>query len=304
MHGMDLARLRYFAAVAEAGSFSRGAAALHLSQSALSRQVLLLEQELGVTLLLRNGRGAELTEAGKSLLVHARGIFEAADRALADMRDRQASPQGRVTIGLPPRVAQVIAGDLVAQFRAELPDAVPSVVEGLSIRLREWLLAGRLDMAILFDPPASPQIQEETLAREALVLIGPEPLPARLRLSEVAAHPLVMPAAPNALRQLLEQHVGPRGLPLRVVAEVDSVQTVLALVARGMAFTVLPRSALDLWSHRGRPHVAAIFAPTIRNRLVLAVPRARPATRATRTAQKRLRELVARHYGGEADGGA
>lgn len=299
MHGVDLTRLRYFAAVAEAGSFSRGAAALHLSQPALSRQVLLLEEELGVPLLLRNGRGAELTEAGRSLLAHAHGIFEAADRARAEMRDRQASPQGRVTIGLPPRVAQVLAGDLVAQFRAELPDAVPSVVEGLSIRLREWLLAGRLDMAILFDPPASPQIQEETLAREPLVLIGPEPLPARLRLAEVAERPLVMPAAPNALRQLLEQHARPRGLPLRVVAEVDSVQTVLALVARGMAFTVLPRSALDLWSYGRPPHVAAIVAPAIRNRLVLAVPRARPATRATRVAQKRLRELALRHYAGE-----
>lgn len=297
MHRMDLARLRYFAAVAEAGSFSRGAAALHLSQPALSRQVLLLEQELGVPLLVRNGRGAELTEAGRSLLAHARGIFEAADLARAEMRDRQASPQGRVTIGLPPRVAQVLAADWVAQFRADLPDAVPSVVEGLSIRLREWLLAGRLDMAILFDPPASPQIQEETLAREPLVLVGPEPLPPRLRLSDLAARTLVMPAGPNALRQLLEQHTRPRGLALRVVAEVDSVQTVLSLVARGTAHTVLPRSALALWSYSAPLHVAAIHAPVVRNRVVLAVPRARPATRATRLAQARLRALALRHYG-------
>ena len=118
-------------------------------------------------------------------------------------------------------------------------------------------------MAILFDPPASPQITVETLAREPLVLIGPELLPPRVRLSDAAARPPVMPAAPNALRQLLEQHARPRGLPLRVVAEVESVQTVLSLVARGSAFTVLPRSALDPWSYSQPPHVAAIFAPTI-----------------------------------------
>lgn len=297
---MDLTRLRYFAAVADAGSFSRGAAALHLSQPALSRQVLLLEQELGLALLVRNGRGAELTDAGRALLAHARGIFEAADRALADMHNRQASPQGRVTVGLPPRVAQVLAADLVAQFRADLPDAVLSVVEDLSIRLREGLLAGRLDMAILFDPPASPQVQVDTLAREPLVLVGPQPLPPRVRLADVAARPLVMPAGPNALRRLLDDHARPRGLALQVVAEVDSVQTVLSLVARGTAHTVLPRSALQLWRYTTPLHAADIHAPVVRNRVVLAIPRARPATRATRQAMQRLRELALRHYAGAA----
>src|SRR4051812_28063648 len=108
---MDLTRLRYFMAVAEGGSFSRGAAALHLSQPALSRQVLLLEEEVGQALLVRTGRGAGPTEAGLALLGHARGIFELADKAEADMRERQASPRGRITVGLPPRVAHVLTAD-------------------------------------------------------------------------------------------------------------------------------------------------------------------------------------------------
>ncbi|HAL36663.1 MAG TPA: LysR family transcriptional regulator, partial [Polaromonas sp.] len=72
---MDLRRLEYFVAVAEAGSFSKGAAALHMSQPALSQQVALLEQETGQRLFTRNGRGVEPTDAGLALLVHARGIF-------------------------------------------------------------------------------------------------------------------------------------------------------------------------------------------------------------------------------------
>lgn len=295
---MDLARLRYFVAVVEAGSFSRGAAALHMSQPALSRQVLLLEQEVGQPLLVRTGRGAEPTEAGLALLGHARGIFELTERARADMRDRHASPHGRVVIGLPPRVAHVLTADLVERFRASYPDAVICVVEGLSIRLREWLVAGTLDIAILFDPPASPQIQEETLAREPLVLVGPKPLPRRIRLADVAALPLVMPSGPNALRQLLEKETRPRGLPLQIVAEVDSVQTVLSLVARGVSHTVLPQSALRLWSYAQPLHVAAIHAPVIRNRIVLAVPKARPATRPSRLAVELLRALALEHYGG------
>ncbi len=140
-----------------------GAAALHMSQPALSQQVALLEQETGQRLFVRTGRGVEATEAGLALLAHARGIFALADQARADMRERQLTPSGRITIGLPPRVAHAMTADLVQRFRAEFPDAAISVAEGLSMRLREWLIAGRLDIAVLFDPPASPLLQMETL---------------------------------------------------------------------------------------------------------------------------------------------
>src|SRR5215470_11780193 len=169
---MDLTRLRYFAAVAEAGSFSRAAAALHLTQPSLSRQVQLLERELGQRLLERHGRGVVPTEAGTALLAHARAIQELAQRARSDMADRQQNPRGRLTIGLPPRVAHVITADLVERFHARYPEAGVTVMEDLSLRLREWLVAGRADLAILFDPSPSPQLHLETLLREPLVLVS------------------------------------------------------------------------------------------------------------------------------------
>lgn len=296
MQVMDLTRLQYFVAVAEAGSFSRAAAALHLTQPSLSRQVQLLEDELGQRLLERTGRGAVPTEAGTALLAHARSIFELAERARVDMQERQRNPRGRITIGLPPRVAHVITADLVERFHAAYPEAAITVVEGLSIRLREWLVAGRVDVAIVFDPPATPQMQVETLVREPLVLISTQPLPARLKLADVALRRLVMPSGPHALRQLLEEHTRPRGLPLQLVAEVDSVQTVLSLVARGVADTVLPVSAVRGWVYQQPLQVAAIHAPTMRNRLALAVPAARPATTLSRHAAQLLRTLVAEHF--------
>ena len=294
---MDLLRLKYFVAVAEAGSFSRAAAALHMSQPALSRQVLLLEEEVGLRLLERTGRGAQATESGLALLGHARGIFELTERARADMRERQISPRGRLTVGLPPRVAHVLTADLVERFHAQFPDAAISVEEGLSIRLREWLMAGRLDLALVFDPPHSPQLQQETLVREPLVLISSQPLPQRMRLAEVARRPLVMSSGPHALRQLLEQHTRPRDLQLKLVAEVDSVQTVLSLVARGVADTVLPISAAKAWIYPQPLHMAAIHAPAMRNQLVLAIPKARAATRLSRFAAQLLRELASAHFG-------
>lgn len=293
---MDLTRLQYFAAVAEAGSFSRAAAALNLSQPALSRQVLLLEEQVGQRLLERHGRGAHTTEAGVALLAHARGIFDLAERAQADMRERQRSPRGRITVGLPPRVAHLLTADLVESFHAKFPDAAITVVEGLSIRLREILLAGRADLAIIFDPAHSPQLQLETLVREPMVLVSAKPLPAKMRLADVVRRSLVMPSGPHALRQLLEEHTVPRGLPLNLWAEVESVQTVLSLVARGLVDTILPVSAVKAWLYDQPLHVATIHAPVMRNKLVLALPSARPATRLSRYATKLLRELVLKHF--------
>ena len=296
MRRMDLTRLQYFAAVAEAGSFSRAAAALHLTQPSLSRQVQLLEAELGQRLLERHGRGVVPTEAGTALLAHARGIFELAERARSDMEERQKNPRGRLTIGLPPRVAHALTADLVERFRARSPEAGITIMEGLSIRLREWLVAGRADLAILFDPAASPQIHQEVLVREPLVLVSKRPLPERLRLADVAQRELVLPSAPHALRRILDEHAAPRGYGLRVVAEVDSVQTVLTLVERGVADAVLPANVPHQSGRGAALHVGAIHAPVIRNKLVLAVPTARPATRLSQFGMELLRELVARHY--------
>ena len=294
---LNLQRLEYFAAIIDAGSLSRAAAILDVSQSALSRQIALLEEDTGHRLLTRHGRGVEATETGLALLGHARGLFEAVARAEADMRERHKSPRGRLTIGLPPRVAQTLSTDLVQSFRQQFPDASISIAEGLSVPLREWLVAGRIDLAVLFDPPHSPQLTLETLLREDLVLISAKPLPARLKLADVAQFDLVLPSGPHALRQLLEDAVQPRGVVLRVVAEVDSIQTVLPLVARGVANTVLPVSALRSWPSKQAPHVAQIHSPQIRNRFTVAVPKARPATSLTRYGLELLRRLIQQHYG-------
>jgi LysR family nitrogen assimilation transcriptional regulator len=288
---VDLRRLQYFVAVADAGSFSVAAATLHLAQSTLSGHVLALEKELGQALLVRHGRGAEPTESGRALLAHARAIFELTERARSDMLDRQASPRGQVTVGLPPHVALRLSADIVSGFRQQYPNAMVCIEEALSIRLREWLLAGRLDMALLFDPPASPLLHLETVVRESLVVFSTAPLPAQMRLADVAKLPLVLPRAPNAIRQLLESHVAPRRLALGVVAEVDSIQTVLSIVARGAACTVLPASSVQFWQHAVRLHTAAIHAPAIRNRLVLAAPLAEPAMKMTDFTLKLLRRL-------------
>ena len=145
---MDLKQLEYFVRVAEMGSFTKAAMALEVAQPALSRQIRLLEVELRQNLLLRNGRGATPTEAGKLLLEHGRGILHQVARAREELGRVRGALAGRVAIGLPPSLARVLTVPLTRQFRQQLPEASLSITESLSNSMQEWLLARLLIRAI------------------------------------------------------------------------------------------------------------------------------------------------------------
>jgi LysR family transcriptional regulator, nitrogen assimilation regulatory protein len=290
---MELRQLESLVAIVDGGSFSRAAVTLNLAQPSLSRQMALLEAELGQRLLVRTGRGVQLTAAGEVFIVHARQMLETARRGRDAMHDLGTEPGGRVTVGMPPRVALGLSVPLVRSFRERFPRAVITVLEGLSLALRESLVAGRLDLALMFDPQPSPQLAYETLMREQLLLVAPPKsrLPTRVPLASLSGYPLVLPSAPNAIRGLLDEVLAPRGVPLNVLAEVGAVQTVLALVAEGMGCTVLPESALAARPGGVRLPHAPLGPPAIRNTLVLATPLARPGTRLTRETAQLLRAL-------------
>ncbi|MEJ5031757.1 LysR family transcriptional regulator [Comamonas sp. MYb69] len=293
---MDFVRLQYFMAVAQAQSYSKAAAALNLSQPTLSRQVQLLEAELGQPLLERHGRGVRLTESGKAMLAHGRNISAAVDAAKADMAARLQSPRGKVRLGLPPLVASLITPDVVQQFLQACPDASIIVEESLSIRLREWLLADRLDVAVLFDPSPTPQLLTEPLAREPLVLISTRPLPERVKVAQLVDYPLVLPSRPQALRMIFDDAVEDQQLPLRIVAEVDSIKMVLSLVARNVGCSVVPASAVKTWPGSAPVFTAQVSHPVIRNRIVLATPAARPHNRLVKAVHGILKPLMKQHF--------
>ncbi|MCS4296040.1 LysR family nitrogen assimilation transcriptional regulator [Comamonas sp. BIGb0152] len=293
---MDFVRLQYFMAVAQAQSYSKAAAALSLTQPTLSRQVQLLEAELGQPLLERHGRGVRLTESGKAMLAHGRSISAAVDAAKADMAERLQSPRGKVRLGLPPLVASLVTPDVVQQFLQACPDASIIVEESLSIRLREWLLADRLDVAVLFDPSHTAQLLTEPLAREPLVLISTRPLPERVKVAQLVDYPLVLPSRPQALRMIFDDAVEDQQLPLRIVAEVDSIKMVLSLVARNVGCSVVPASAVKTWPGSAPVYTAQVSHPVIRNRIVLATPAARPHNRLVKAVHGILKPLMKQHF--------
>ena len=146
---MDLRQLEYFVRVAELGSFTRASSVLRVAQPALSRQVRALEVELRQTLFERNGRGVTLTDAGRLLLAHGRGILQQVARARQELDEQRGAAAGALSIGLPPSLSRTHTAPLVEGFRARFPRATLTVLEGLSTYMLEWLQLGRIDCACL-----------------------------------------------------------------------------------------------------------------------------------------------------------
>lgn len=279
---MDLKQLEYFVRVAELGSFTKAAGVLEIAQPALSRQIRLLETELHQNLLIRNGRGVVTTDAGKVLLEHGRGILHQVVRAKEDLDRVRGAISGRVAIGLPPSMAKMLTVPLTREFRKRLPEAALSVSEGLSMTTQEWLQTGRLDIALLYNPSYTPDIETVDLLTEDLYLIGPITQNAKdknteqIELKELSKIALIMPARPNSLRMLVETQLSQLNKKPIIALEIDGISAILDLVNEGLGHAILPGYAIDQATRKNQFSMQRIKG--LRSRLVIAVSANRPTT--------------------------
>jgi LysR family transcriptional regulator, nitrogen assimilation regulatory protein len=295
---MDLKQIEYFVRVAELGSFTRASLALNIAQPALSRQVRLLEVELRQNLLVRNGRGATPTEAGKMLLEHGRGILHQVERAREDLGRVRGGLAGRVAVGMPTSVAKVLTVPLIRAFKERMPEATLSISEGLSVAMSDSLTIGRIDIALLYNPLPSPDMELTELIEEDLVLVqheaqrSKEGLPITLR--ELAVVPLVIATRPNALRALVEAEMGAVGKRPAIALEIDGVAAILDLVADNAGSAILPANAVRTAAHP--EHYSMRPIEGLRSRLSLATSAQRPATLTQRAMQELITETVRKYF--------
>lgn len=278
---MDLKQIEYFVRVAELGGFTRAAAALGVAQPALSRQVRLLEVELRQTLLVRDGRGAVPTEAGRLLLAHGRGILHQVERAREELGKLRGALAGRVAVGLPTSLARMLTVPLTRAFARQMPEATISISEGLSAALLESLVNGRLDVVLLYNARPSPDIEITPLQAEELFLVqanAHSDATAPIRLQDIAAMPLVIPSRPNAIRMRVETELAALGCNPRIALEIDGVSAILDLVAEGVGSAILSRNAVASSAHPDLFRLRPICAPQLRAQIALAVSAQRPAT--------------------------
>ena len=297
-YAMDFKQLDYFVRVAELGSFTRAALALNVAQPALSRQIRLLEVELRQNLLKRNGRGAVPTEAGTLLLEHGRGILNQVALAKEELGAGRSSLAGRVSIGLPPSLSKLITVPLTRAIRAALPQAQLTLTEGFSVLMYEGLRVGNLDMAVLYSPDASPDLEMALLHEEELVLISPRALVNAkkaaqiISLTQVATLPLILPSRPNAFRLTTDNALMGLGLRPQVALEVDGLNGILSLVQDGIGHAVLPRYTLSNFENTAPFAVRRIQSPRLMSRLELAWSSRRPTTATQKNALQIVRSVI------------
>lgn len=294
---MDFKQLRAFLTVAETGNVTRAAEVLHLVQPAVSRQVKLLEDDLGTTLFERERHGMVLTEAGQSLLSYARRAMLELDRARTEIAGASSGGvSGLVTLGLLPSTIDMVASRLVTAVKASYPGIRIRIAMGYAGTLMRWLETGEIDAALQYGAERSTEIQTTPLIEEPLWVIGPRS--ARLRrsspvaLADLAGQPLVLPSAPHGIRSLVEHACAVSNVELSISAETNALSVQRSLVLGGHGLTILPPIAVADDLNSKQLTGAPLAAPAITRTIVLALPNNRPSARHVRCVVELLTDCV------------
>jgi LysR family nitrogen assimilation transcriptional regulator len=261
---IQLRHLRYFVGIVDAGSLSRAATTLYVAQPALSQQMAELEQDLGVALLHRSARGVRPTPAGDALYREAQAILRHVEKLPDIVRDSGGEVAGAVSLGMSSTVASFLAGPFIEACRGALPRVALSLVTEDSMTLKSRIDAHGLDLAVVFEQEATPGQVLMPLFRQRLYLVDRKKLPGHARavpLQRVAALPLVLAAAPNAMRSVLDRAFAAAGLRAQVVAETNLLSSLLAAVHSGAGATVVPRGDFSALLGRGTLAATPIEPP-------------------------------------------
>ena len=296
---VNLKQLEYFVQVAELGSFSKASVVLDVAQPALSRQVRSLETDLRQQLFLRNGRGVELTDAGKRLFDHSVAVLQLMAHAREDLGASRDEPVGKVTIGLPPSMGRQFTLPLIDRFKKQLPAARLAIVEGLSSHIVEWVTTGRVDVGLVYKPEAQSGLEITPLLQEPLGLVSRvaggkkkraalPPLP----MKELPRFPLIVPERVHAMRRLLETQAGLAGIKLDIAWEVSSVPSIIDLVCAGYGHAVLTQSGVAASARSKELVMRRLVEPSPVSVLCLAISAHKRATPLTQHTMRMLTALI------------
>lgn len=255
-----LRQLQFFVAAAEAGSVTRAARALSISQSSVTEAIRALEDDLGVPLFDRQPRGLEITHKGQAFLRHARQILSDVTSARSALREGgdggAESAPGRLALGVTSLVAGYVLSDILSRYRRAFPQVELQVVEDSGDYLQHLLIGGELDVAVLVTSSVRDRmaLQVETLIvspyRLWLPLGHPLADQESIALEELAGRPMIqlmVDEIEESTRWLAAV------LPVRPQAafRTRSVEAVRSLVATGAGLAILPSLVYRPWSLEG-----------------------------------------------------
>ncbi|HWX46980.1 MAG TPA: LysR family transcriptional regulator [Roseomonas sp.] len=246
---LDLTHIRSFVALAEELHFGRAARRLNMTQPPLSRQIQLLEAELGVQLFDRSRHAVALTASGQALLPEARALLGASERAAQVARRAvQSRGRGRVNLGFIGASTYAFLPRLVEQTRTELPDMEIVLKEMDGAAQLEALRMGRLDIGLVRPFPLPDNLSSTCVMREGLALALPQGHPLttkrRVGLRDLNGEPFVMYSTDGPyMHALLSNTFAAAGIQPRVVQAVSQAHTILSLVSAGTGLALVPEEA-------------------------------------------------------------
>jgi LysR family transcriptional regulator, nitrogen assimilation regulatory protein len=247
---VDLRQLRYFVGIVQAGSLSRAADRLHVAQSALSHHLASLEFELNTQLVIRGPKGVALTEAGTVLCRHAEAILRQLESAKQAAKSALNLPAGRVAIGFPTVLAPLLSYELFKRVRALYPQILLHVSDANSGMLRERLVNGRLDIAVLYTDQRERGLAAEPLALEELFYVTADPDTSPIRIAEAAQRPLLLPGPGSTCRHVAEEAFKKHGLPVMSIGEINTLSALHSAIASGIGNAILSWAAVHIGDRR------------------------------------------------------
>jgi DNA-binding transcriptional LysR family regulator len=262
---MDLRRLEIFVKVAELGSFSRAAESLFLTQPTVSEHVRALEDEFGVHLLDRLGRGATPTRAGHLFLGYAQKILALARESRQAIDQFQGRMSGELVVGGSTIPGEYVLPALIGQFRAKYPDVSISLLIGGSRQVSDWVDDGRVELGVVGARPQARVLESRELTADELVLVVPVGHPwwerASVTAGDLEAEPLILRERGSGSREALEHALEAAGLDLsafRVVAEIASTQAIKQAVRAGVGLSLISKRAVEDECHAGLLHCVTV----------------------------------------------
>ena len=272
--------LALFQAVAQAGGISRGAAALRVSQPAVSKQIAELEAALGVRLLERLPRGCRLTEAGKILADYAhrwRSLEKDAARAIEEYRGLK---RGRLAIGASMTIGGYLLPGVVAEFHRAHPEVELELEISNSQRIQRALLEGAIEVGFTEGPLESEELESKVCFQDELVVIAPAGHPllkkGRVSVRELCQEPLIMREEGSGTRAVIEQALRKKGFKIEPLLSVASPEAIKNLVAAGMGLAIVSRLIVNLELKAGLLGIVPLKDLAIQRPLHLQQVRGRP----------------------------
>jgi DNA-binding transcriptional LysR family regulator len=246
---MDLRQLAALTAVADHGTFSAAADALHTVQSNVSTHIRRLEHELGVVLVDRSA--GRLTGEGEAVVARARRVQAEIDALVADVAALREDVRGSVRLGVISTIARWLVPLLLEAMAERHPGVQLVVVDASTTSLAPQLAAGRLDLALVNLPLPDPDLVADALFDESLVVVAPASHPLAvhdsLAIADLGETRLLLPPVGTALRAELDIAAGRAGVELRPQAELDGVRLTASLVMAGHGAAILPATATSHW---------------------------------------------------------